>query len=218
MEKSSLSTSTCHSVTMGWLSSIWGTDRTDDPLGKLDPKLREFLEKESPVKYPAASQPTQPSPAPTSVPTPDTQKPANEAPTAANKPAVPSQSLYQDGRYAHLWSTYKPLSQIESENATDSDRLQGVLDAFKARKAAIGRASMENCAIEQEEWINCMKNGSWEDQLQMCKHQVRRFERCYTMQSVRCTSRALPCVFTDPDHSDSFEHSATPPSRAAPWK
>ncbi|KAH7320039.1 hypothetical protein B0I35DRAFT_460342 [Stachybotrys elegans] len=165
---------------MGWLSSIWGTDKNGDPLGKLDPKLREFLEKESPVKY-TASQPSPPTPVPTSPPAPDTQKTAAEP--APAKPAVPSESLYQDGRYAHLWSTYKPLSQIESENATDSDRLQSVLDAFKARKAAIGRASMENCALEQEEWVNCMKNGSWEDQLQMCKYQVRRFERCYTMQS-----------------------------------
>ncbi|POR38024.1 Uncharacterized protein TPAR_01773 [Tolypocladium paradoxum] len=165
---------------MGWLSSIFGTDRSADPLGKLDPKLREFLEKESPVKYtPNQQQPTPPPP------TSQTQR--NDGPEVAepvaDRPVVPAASLYQDGRYAHLWKNYRPLSQVEAESATDHDKLMSVLEGFKERKAAIGRAGLENCALQQEEWINCMKHGSWEDQLQMCRHQVRRFERCYTMQS-----------------------------------
>lgn len=169
------------SAEMGWLSSIFGTDRSADPLGKLDPKLREFLEKESPVKY----TPNQQQPAP---PPPTSQTQRNDDPKvaepAADRPAVPAASLYQDGRYAHLWKNYRPLSQVEAESATDHDKLMSVLEGFKGRKAAIGKAGLENCALQQEEWINCMKHGSWEDQLQMCRHQVRRFERCYTMQSV----------------------------------
>lgn len=178
---------------MGWLPSIFGGEKSSsDPLGKLDPKLREFLEKESPVKY----TPNQATPPPS---TPQAQ-PKNEqliAQPISDQPAVPSASLYQDGRYAHLWKNYRPLSQVESESATDHDKLMNVLDGFKERKAAIGRAALENCALQQEEWVNCMKNGSWEDQLQMCRHQVRRFERCYTMQSVRCRI-AVPytCCFS----------------------
>lgn len=158
---------------MGWLPSIFGGD-APNPLGKLDPKLREFLEKESPVKY-------IPNQAPTS-----TQR--QDAPAAvepkAGPAAVPAASLYQDGRYAHLWKNYRPLAEVEEETSTDHDKLMAVLEGYKERKAAIARAGLENCAPQQEEWINCMKNGSWEDQLQMCRHQVRRFERCYTMQSV----------------------------------
>ncbi|KAL7943138.1 hypothetical protein V8C42DRAFT_329806 [Trichoderma barbatum] len=157
---------------MGWLPSIFGGEASN-PLGKLDPKLREFLEKESPVKYipnqRAAS----------------TQR--QDAPAAAERKvepsAVPSASLYQDGRYAHLWKNYRPLSEVEEETSTDHDKLMSVLEGYKERKAAIAKAGLENCAPQQEEWINCMKSGSWEDQLQMCRHQVRRFERCYTMQS-----------------------------------
>jgi hypothetical protein len=52
--------------------------------------------------------------------------------------------------------------------------------------------ALENCADQQEEWTNCMKHGKIEDQLQMCRHQVRRFERCYTMQTVR-TSHNWRC-------------------------
>ncbi|KAL6876687.1 hypothetical protein J3F83DRAFT_726699 [Trichoderma novae-zelandiae] len=159
---------------MGWLPSIFGGDASN-PLGKLDPKLREFLEKESPVKYipnqrAAASSPRQ-------------DAPPAAAETKPEPAPVPSASLYQDGRYAHLWKNYRPLAEVEEENSTDHDKLMSVLEGYKERKAAIAKAGLENCAPQQEEWINCMKSGSWEDQLQMCRHQVRRFERCYTMQS-----------------------------------
>jgi hypothetical protein len=166
---------------MGWISSILGTDKSDDPLGKLDPKLREFLEKESPVKY-SAHQPSSPA----TPPHYQTQRDANSSVEAhaAQKAAVPSASLYQDGRYADIWKTYKPLADVEAETASDHDKLMSVLEGFKARKEAIGKAALENCSEQQEEWVHCMKHGSWEDQLQMCRHQVRRFERCYTMQSV----------------------------------
>ncbi|KAM0511689.1 hypothetical protein ACHAPE_009648 [Trichoderma viride] len=157
---------------MGWLPSIFGGD-APNPLGKLDPKLREFLEKESPVKY---------IPNQTKTPTRRQDAPA-AVESRAEGAAVPSASLYQDGRYAHLWKNYKPLAEVEEETSTDHDKLMSVLEGYKERKAAIARAGLENCAPQQEEWINCMKNGSWEDQLQMCRHQVRRFERCYTMQS-----------------------------------
>ncbi|KAJ3578634.1 hypothetical protein NPX13_g1926 [Xylaria arbuscula] len=41
---------------MGWWDSLWASSTSaDDPLRKLDPKLREFLEKESPVKYTSSS-------------------------------------------------------------------------------------------------------------------------------------------------------------------
>ncbi|KAL6889347.1 hypothetical protein HDV57DRAFT_486678 [Trichoderma longibrachiatum] len=170
---------------MGWLPSLFGGD-APNPLGKLDPKLREFLEKESPVKY----IPNQQQATTTSQPTQrqDASSPGATAPETMKKqqpePApVPSASLYQDGRYAHLWKNYRPLAEVEEETSSDHDKLMSVLEGYKERKAAIARAGLENCAPQQEEWINCMKSGSWEDQLQMCRHQVRRFERCYTMQS-----------------------------------
>ncbi|KAL6919459.1 hypothetical protein ACHAPO_003890 [Fusarium lateritium] len=163
---------------MGWISSILGTDKSADPLAKLDPSLRDFLEKESPLKYPT-NQSTNPTQA--------VQQPSNTnvavAETQYQKPAAPSASLYKDGRYAHLWKSYRPLAEIEAETASDHDKLMSVLEAYKERKEAIGKAALENCAEYQEEWVNCMKHGSWEDQMQMCRHQVRRFERCYMMQS-----------------------------------
>ncbi|KAM3485269.1 hypothetical protein MY8738_001517 [Beauveria namnaoensis] len=164
---------------MGWLPSIFGGGASSDPISNLDPKLREFLDKESPVKYNKPK--AQPS-VPSSTTAPEAQASAAPA-TDSAKQAVPSESLYQDGRYAHLWKNYRPLAQIEDETTTEQEKLVKILDGYKERKQAIGIAALENCAVQQEEWINCMKNGSWSDQLQMCRHQVQRFERCYTMQS-----------------------------------
>ncbi|TQV96102.1 hypothetical protein V2A60_003449 [Cordyceps javanica] len=164
---------------MGWLPSIFGGGGSSDPLSNLDPKLREFLDKESPVKYTTSNgKPVGPAPS-TSAPPQDSTAPAADS----AKGGIPSESLYQDGRYAHLWKNYRPLAQIEEETTTEQEKLVKILDGYKERKQAIGIAAMENCAIQQEEWINCMKNGSWSDQLQMCRHQVHRYERCYTMQS-----------------------------------
>lgn len=171
---------------MGWISSVLGTDKSADPLAKLDPSLRDFLEKESPLKYPTNQSKNTPS-----APQQPGQDDAAVTATQPQKPDVPSASLYQDGRYAHLWKSYQPLAEIEAETATDHDKLMSVLEAYKERKEAIGKAALENCAESQEEWVNCMKHGSWEDQMQMCRHQVRRFERCYMMQSVRCSQLNL---------------------------
>lgn len=190
---------------MGWISSVFGSDKSADPLGKLDPQLREFLQKETPVKY----TPNRPSPTNTTAPSTSTTQQSNDPSIAASEAqptAVPSASLYQDGRYAHLWKGYTPLAQIEADTATDHDKLMGVLEAFKERKAVIGKAALENCAEYQEEWVHCMKHGSWEDQIQMCRHQVRRFERCYSMQSVGTPLRLARHDDANTGDSDSYAH------------
>lgn len=182
---------------MGWFDG-WSSSQSSgsDPLQKLDPKLREFLEREAPIKYDHAPSPHhQPTP-PTQDATTPSQQPV--APTAAadqteqqqqQQPAVPPQSLYQDGRYAHLWKNYKPQSVVEAETKSDHEKLMDVLEAYKDRKAEIGRAALENCALEQVDWSDCMKSGSVTARMTMCRDAVRKFERCYTMQNVRSCSR-----------------------------
>ncbi|KAL2755105.1 hypothetical protein ACRALDRAFT_1082650 [Sodiomyces alcalophilus JCM 7366] len=164
---------------MGWLDSWWSdSTKSSDPLASVDPKLREFLKRESPVKYDEPTPDTAPSQAqpPSSAAAPATAEPAV-------KPLVPKESLFQDGRYGHLWKNYKSLGEVEAETKTDHEKLMDVLEGYKARKHTIGKAALENCAIQQEEWISCMKSGAWEDRLQMCRKQVQRFEKCYTMQT-----------------------------------
>jgi hypothetical protein len=172
---------------MGWFDGWFGSDNSNsDPLRRLDPKLREFLEKESPVKYNTPTQQQTPQPQQQQQQTPPSSQQKQQPPSADTQqstPAVPPESLFPDGRYAHLWKTYRPLAAIEAETKTDSEKLTDVLEAFKERKALIGRAALENCAEEQFTWTECMKSGSWTARMTMCRDEVRRFERCYNAQS-----------------------------------
>ncbi|KAI0976576.1 hypothetical protein F4678DRAFT_413796 [Xylaria arbuscula] len=172
---------------MGWWDSLWASNSSaDDPLRKLDPKLREFLEKESPVKYnnssntpqPQASQ--KPSYSTSVLPQPES---ASESRSSGSQPVVPKESQFQDGRYADLWKSYRPLAEVEAETKSDHEKLMDVLEGYKERKSQIGRAALENCALEQVDWRTCMSNPSWDERLTMCRQQVKKFEKCYMTQT-----------------------------------
>lgn len=169
---------------MGWWSSLWGSDVTDDPLRKLDPKLREYLEKESPIKYGSSPQAQPPSVHQSTVPSTVTAAATNS--DDSSQSAVPKESQFQDGRYAHLWKTYRPLAEIEAETKSDQEKIMDVLEGYKERKSQIGRAALENCALEQVDWRSCMNSPTMAERLTMCREQVKKFERCYTMQTVGC--------------------------------
>jgi hypothetical protein len=163
---------------MGWL---WGSDSSDgskpalqntDPLRDLDPSLRSFLEKESPVKYKTSQPPPEP---PTDVPKAD---PTTDEPSA---PKVPT--LFPDGRYAHLWKNYKPLSSIEAATKSDQDKLLDVVAGYRDRRVQIGVAALTNCAMEQWDLNECFHTGGFKARMTMCRAENRKFERCYVMQS-----------------------------------
>ncbi|KAI4188387.1 MAG: hypothetical protein L6R41_002170 [Letrouitia leprolyta] len=167
---------------MGWLSGWFGTNNpssksSNDPLRDLDPSLREFLEKESPVKYE-----TTPPPPP---PPPESSPASQFSPDASttDPPLVPPESLFQDGRYAHLWKTYKPRQEVENAYKSDQEKLMDLLEGYQSRKARIGKAALENCAEEQAAMSDCYRNGSWQSKMTMCRAENKAFERCYTMQA-----------------------------------
>ncbi|KAL1894679.1 hypothetical protein Sste5346_005651 [Sporothrix stenoceras] len=175
---------------MGWFDGLFGGGSSNtggsssDPLAKLDPKLREFLQKESPLKIQQEEQ-AQKQQQEKSQQSQQSQPPHTSQPTAVNpaQPGVPSESLYQDGRYADLWKTYRPLAAVEADTKTEHERLMDVLDAYKDRRAQIGRAALENCALEQIEWNECIKHGPLTSRMTMCNAEMKKFERCYNMQS-----------------------------------
>jgi hypothetical protein len=187
---------------MGW---FWGSSDgnqsssgEEDPLRNLDPSLRDFLAKESPVKY-TPSGTHSPAP-PVQAPTPS--KPANEA-AATKKSAedgeskVPAQSLYQDGRYAHLWKTYQSQAEVDSAGKSDQEKINDVLEGYKYRKAEIGRAALENCALEQWEVNECFRSGGWQSRVTLCRKENKELERCYMMQAVWFNIRWSMIQYTD---------------------
>ncbi|KAJ5094241.1 hypothetical protein N7456_010102 [Penicillium angulare] len=160
---------------MGW---FWGSNK-NDPVQKLDPGLRDYLQSETPDKYVPAPDLKQP----TSTPTPPpSSKPESSDPS---QPEVPAQSLYQDGRYADLWKTYKPPANVDQSSGVRG--AERVIEKYKERGDTVQRAAMENCALEHEALTLCFQTGNWRKQLEsrltMCSAENGTFSRCFTTQS-----------------------------------
>lgn len=155
---------------MGW---FWGDK--NDTVQKLDPGLRDYLEQEKPDKYVPG-----PNVKPPSTPTPSPE------PSDTSKPKVPAASLYQDGRYADLWKTYKPPMELDEESGVRG--ASRVIEKYKERGDTVQRAAMENCALEHEALTHCFKTGNWRKQIEarltMCSEQNGTFSRCFTTQTV----------------------------------
>ena len=187
------------------MSWFWGSKddskRKDDAYSKLDPTLRDFLDKESPLKHedqkpksqssPPQLPPSQPSRdgAPNTyrsqlgLDTPAIDQQPRSSETIEGKPAVPQESLFPDGRYAHLWKTYRSKEEVEAVSRSDQDRLTEIVEAYNERRAAIGRAAIDNCVNEQIAEKHCYTHGSYKQLMTMCKNERRAFHRCFNMQS-----------------------------------
>ncbi|RDW69022.1 uncharacterized protein DSM5745_08782 [Aspergillus mulundensis] len=158
---------------MGW---FWGSDN-EDPVKKLDPGLREYLENEAPKKYVPA---TQSSPVAEEHALPS--KPASsDNDASATAPAVPTASLFPDGRYADLWKTYKPPSPGDIE--TETSEVSSMQAQSKQRHAMVKRAAMENCSIENEIYHLCLKSPTLIERVTACQDKSKVFTRCYATQS-----------------------------------
>ncbi|KAJ5601998.1 hypothetical protein N7510_011532 [Penicillium lagena] len=157
---------------MGW---FWDSTK-NDPVKKLDPGLRQYLEQESPDRYvPAGVKPAPEPSTPESSPSPD----------HASQPTTPSASLYPDGRYAHLWKTYKP--PVDADESAGVRGASKVIEKYKERGDTVQRAAMENCALEHEALTYCFQTGNWRKQIEarltMCSAENATFSRCFQTQS-----------------------------------
>ncbi|RKF57242.1 putative autophagy protein [Erysiphe neolycopersici] len=180
---------------MGWFWSypekISGSG--SDPLRNLDPNLREFLKRESPVKYGSDEIPSKELLLP-----PSSQSSGSTASSLLNssndaesnqktKSSIsPSPSLpvvYKDGRYKHLWKSYQSPEEVDHHMKSDQEKIDEILEGFKYRRAEIGKAALENCAIEQAALSDCWTNGSAKSRLMLCRDENKAFNRCHTMQS-----------------------------------
>jgi hypothetical protein len=156
---------------MGWL---WGSADRSSANDTLDPSLRDFLQQEAP---------TGPKPPLPAKPAPAAQPAQNATPQEHTAPAVPPQSQFQDGRYAHLWKNYTPQNVLDDRGKTEQDKLREIVDAFNDRKAAIGRAALENCALEYMAQYECFQNPGIVSTMTLCRAESKTFNRCYDIQA-----------------------------------
>ncbi|CUS12450.1 unnamed protein product [Tuber aestivum] len=161
---------------MGWFwgsSSPKGTDNPSNPLSHLDPALRDFLLKESPLK-PSSPPPLQPSDGPTPTPAaPETPSPTQN-PRTANSP-------YGD-RYADIWAQYTPQGFTQASKSSQ-EQLADILQAYKYRKSLIARAALENCVGEQSALHECYRHGGFAQKARGCGVEKGQLQDCYTTQT-----------------------------------
>ncbi|KAL4885834.1 hypothetical protein BJY04DRAFT_179281 [Aspergillus karnatakaensis] len=158
---------------------FWGSSDEKDPVKKIDPNLRDYLEKEAPGKYEPA---TVNDPAEQAAPQPADPVWHEQDETT---PPVPSKSLYPDGRYAHLWKTYVPPAEgtVVVETKSQAGVAAEVSEVRKARHALVKRAIWENCALENETLRNCYrKPETWTQTLTQCDAENRAYNRCWSTQ------------------------------------
>lgn len=155
---------------MGW---FWGSN-DEDPVKKLDPGLRKYLENEAPKKYvpgsPAAEEQVQ-----------QPKASSSEPDASSTAPAAPSQSLYPDGRYADLWKTYKPPAA--DEVGPETSGVPAMKAQNKQRHGMLKRAAMESCSIENETYHLCLQSPTMGERLTACQEKSKAFTRCYATQS-----------------------------------
>jgi hypothetical protein len=166
---------------------FWSSDPSPDSVKGLDPELRKFLEQEAPKPPAAQARDTTADISYTdqlnAARAQHHPPPPDNTPTHQQAPKAPSASLFPDGRYAHLWSTYRPLATIEAAQKTESEKLKDLVSAFDARKKSISATALENCALQAVAQAECFASGAFLSRLTMCRAETRALNRCTDMQA-----------------------------------
>ena len=160
---------------------FWGGNNQDDPTKSLDADLKQFLKEQQPKPYVPIEVPSREAEEPKKVKGPPDSLPATTE--GFEERPLPKESLFQDGRYKHLWKTYVPQAEIAAAAATP---VEHVINARKDRRTGIHRAALENCAFEQELQRGCLGNGfagSIKSRMTMCRAETKTFNRCYQLQA-----------------------------------
>jgi hypothetical protein len=167
---------------MGW---FWGKNSQDDPAKALDDDLKQFLKEQQPRPYVPADPPVeQPKPQEKFDPTPKPSAAVADPSLSPEAKPLPKESLFQDGRYKHIWKSYVPQDDLAAATSTPVER---VLSARKERNQSIHKAALENCAFEEEMQQICFKGGNLSSRVRgrmtMCHEETKAFNRCYQLQA-----------------------------------
>jgi hypothetical protein len=165
---------------MGW---FWGRDKdhnqSNDPVNKLDPSLRTFLDEQSKSKSPVStSEPLKQQTTPQ-----QPKKEESKLGESSTKPPLDVPTLFPDGRYAHLWKTYGSPNAIESAKDA-SEVTTDIINDYKDRRSAIKDAARINCADQQWALDQCYRKPGLMGRVTMCRKETREYNRCIDLNMV----------------------------------
>jgi hypothetical protein len=156
---------------------------SSDAANKLDPDLRVFLDEDATSRStPQSQHPSTTLAIYSQLPKPNGHKNSKEVESHdSSTAAVPPQSLYPDGRYAHLWKTYQTPNGQAAKSS--NEKLRDLKEASQVRSASIEQTAKENCALEAQAEVDCFNKGGWRNKLTLCRTETRALDRCTQLQA-----------------------------------
>ncbi|CAP60367.1 uncharacterized protein PODANS_1_6670 [Podospora anserina S mat+] len=142
---------------MGWFNGWFGgsaDNSSSDPLAHLDPKLREFLQKEAPVKYTPSSESSPPTPA--VPPHRQLDQKSQDDQTAASQSTVPPRiPLPRRPLRPPLENLHPPIHH-RSSNQNRPRKTHGRPRLVQRPQSRHRPRALENCADEQFTWATSL--------------------------------------------------------------
>ena len=172
---------------MGWFSNSPsdssdkgdnGNGKSTDTFGHLRPDVREYLEREAPIK-PSRNQVPVPGSA-------STRELESEGESAGQEKSEFDPTVYSKygKKYADIWAQSRPQAIIEAEYRTPSMAINDVYQSYRDRKSAIGAAAMENCVFQQLALQDCYSSGGKLAKLTACTAENDALQDCFKSQQV----------------------------------
>lgn len=179
------------------------TSNTDNAFDSLDANSRDFLRKTPSIPTSRSSNPTTNTTSSRTTADSFTSKQAfpYSSTVSAESPAnnaasdLPSQTLFPDGRYAHLWSTYhppplsgNPLTSSSNPSTpviteiTPQEQLSSLLSVYRNKRSTSHKAALSNCVLEHIAEIECLTTSSIYNKIKGCSTETKQFTRCFTLQ------------------------------------
>jgi hypothetical protein len=97
------------------------------------------------------------------------------------KPVAAPQSLFQDGRYAHLWNTYRSPAELDARS--ENEKLKDMAGDIDWRTQEAVKAARVNCALEAVAESECFEKGNFMQKATMCREETKTYDRCMEMQT-----------------------------------
>ena len=122
-----------------------------------------------------------------------------ELPHQRTAGTVPRESLYQDGRYAHLWKSFRSQTEIEQVGKSDQEKLSDLSHGMQERQKQLNKAAQENCSQEQWNLHECFRSGGWGAKFTMCRTENRALEKCIITQGKFLRALGYMSMYNRPD-------------------
>ncbi|KAI9652355.1 MAG: hypothetical protein M1831_006833 [Alyxoria varia] len=127
------------------------------------------------------------------------ERETGERPNQRPEGTIPQESLFQDGRYAHLWKNFRSQAQLDQVGKSDQEKLSDLSHGMQERQKQLNKVAQENCSQEQWNLHDCFRSGGWGARFTMCRAENRALEKCIITQGKFLRALGYMSMYNRPD-------------------